>query len=114
MTPANRMGFSLEHASYDRSKTTHDAEVTEHSEALLARDQLLDALNKEVEMADTFESIVAKEIGFEAVSEEGGESNDDLTQMRAEVVKCEAAIGEAKEFVIVTSSVLAGLEEECK
>jgi hypothetical protein len=64
-------------------------------------------------MADTFESIVAKEIGFEAVSEEGGESNDDLTQLRAEVVKCEAAIGEAKEYLIVTSSVLASLEEEC-
>jgi DNA repair exonuclease SbcCD ATPase subunit len=109
----NKEEMGLEQASYDRQKQAHDAEVAEHSEALLARDQLLDALSKEVEMADTFESIVAKEIGFEAVSEEGGESNDDLTQLRAEVVKCEAAIGEAKEYLIVTSSVLASLEEEC-
>ena len=109
----NKEEWELEKTAYDRHHEAHESQVKTHSEALLARDQLLDALNKEVEMADTFESIVAKEIGFEAGTE-AGELDDDLTLLQAEVVRCEAAVGEAKEILQVASSSLAGLEEEVK
>lgn len=86
--------WELKHASHDRGQKAHDAEVTESSKALLARDQSLDAINKQVEMA----LVVVKWIGPDAVSDEVGESNDDLTQIRVDVIKCEAEIKEARFF----------------
>lgn len=108
----NREEWDLEKRSYEASKERHDTEVTAHSEALLARDKLIEALNTEVEMADTFESIVAKEIGFEASAQEESEMDDELAQMQAEVVKCEAAVNEAKQVFKIIVNELQSLQEE--
>jgi hypothetical protein len=106
----NREEWELEKRTYEFHREEHEAKVREHSEALLARDKLLETLTNEIEMVTTFEEIVAKEIGFGIMTE--ADVDGELAQLQADVVKCEAAVTEAKEFLKVASSALATLEEE--
>ena len=113
----NQEEWELEKKAYEAHKAQHDAQVHAHSEAMLARDQLLDALHRQVDMADTFESIVAKEIGFEAGSDDGAASsnvsdNDELAQLQANVVECEAAMSESKAALQAVTTILHNLEQE--
>jgi predicted nucleic acid-binding Zn-ribbon protein len=108
----NQEEWELEKKSFDRQKDEHEKQVNEHSEALVSRDKLLETLSKQVEMADTFSSIVAKEIGFDVSGE--NDEDDELAQMQANVVKCEAAVTESKVALKAVSAALHNLEEEVK
>jgi hypothetical protein len=104
----NREEWELEKKTFESQKEVHDREVAEHSEALLTRDQLLDSLKREIELADSFESIVSKEIGFEVSLE----TDEELGQLQAEVSKSEAAVSESKEILKAAVAAIAALEEE--
>ena len=120
----NKEEWELEKTAYEANKERHDTEMNAHSEAMLARDKLLDALHKEIEMADTFESIVAKEIGFDAAAADGNvvpaaveaaaetSSDDELAHLQANVVKCEASVSESKAALKAVAMALHNLEEE--
>ena len=110
----NREEYEAENKTHQRNKEQHEAQVKAHSEALLARDQLLDSLSKEIEMADTFESIVAKEMSFEISAKDDDELDDPLAQLQADVVKCEAAVTESKEVLKAVTVASTNLEEEIK
>jgi len=110
----NKEEWEMEKKTYDQHREEHEAKVAAHSEALLAREKLLDSLEKEVEMATTFEEIVSKEIGLGISSEKEDGVDDELAQMQADVVKVEAAVSEAKELLKATTAVLTGLEDEVK
>lgn len=105
--------WESEKKSFEHQKHQHEEQVKEHSEAMLARDTLLDDISKEVELADTFASIVAKEIGFEVnAGQDDPECDDELAQLQANVVKCEAAAGESKAALKDATTGLRNLEEE--
>ena len=110
----NTNEWELEKKSYETHKEAHEAKVKAHSEALLARDKLLESLTTEVEMASKFEEIVSKEICFGITSNETDGVDQDLAQMQANVVKCEAAVSEAKEVLNASNAALSSLEEEVK
>lgn len=109
----NQDEWESEKKSYETQKQQHERQVQDHSEAMLARDSLLDALAREVEMADTFASIVAKEIGFEVnAGLDEPECDDELAQMQANVVKCEAAVTESRAALKTVETLLNNLVAE--
>jgi hypothetical protein len=65
----NREEWELEQHTLTQQKEAHDEQMAQHSQALIERDSLLYALHKEVEMADTFQSFVGKEIGLDHVKD---------------------------------------------
>ena len=109
-----REEWELEKKSYERHRDDHESKVKAHSEALIAREQLLESLTKEIEMAETFESIVSKEMDFGISLEDDNELDGELAQLQASVVKCEAAVTESKEKLKVATTAFVGLEEEMK
>ncbi|GKY91802.1 hypothetical protein MPSEU_000151900 [Mayamaea pseudoterrestris] len=109
-----REEWEQEKQTYDRNKEEHDRKMTEHSEQLLAQEQLRASLSKEMELAETFGEIIAKEVGLGFVSSDDEVENGDLAQMHTEVVKCEAAVSEAKTVLKTTSATLSNMEDEIK
>jgi hypothetical protein len=109
----NREEWEAEKRSFETNKQLHDDQVRDHSEAMLARDSLLDALGKEIELSDTFASIVAKEIGFDVnAGKDEPECDDEMAQMQANVVKCEAAVSDSRSALKAITSILKNLEDE--
>lgn len=106
----NREEWQQEKAANERQREEHEAKVKRHSEALLAREALLEQLQKEVEMSDSFEAIIAKELSFGQDEEEG--QDDELAHLQAEVVKSEAALSESKEVLKAATKALNNLREE--
>ena len=108
----NRHDWEKEKIAYDSLKLAHEEEVKAHSEALLAHDVLMNRLEKEITLAGTFESIVAKEVMFEKSADQDLESDGDFAQLQADVVKCEAAVSEGKQLLKAAEAAFAALENE--
>ena len=109
----NREEWEAEKRTFETNKQLHDDQVRDHSEAMLARDSLLDALGKEIELSDSFASIVAKEIGFDVnAGKDEPECDNEMAQMQANVVKCEAAVSESKSALKTVVTLLKNLEDE--
>jgi hypothetical protein len=110
----NRREWLNDKAAYERLRDAHVAEVKAHSESLLTHTNLMDRLKKEISLAGTFQDIVAKEIGFDNNRNEKKEADGEMAGLQADVVKCEAAVSEAKQLVKVVESTLIGLDHELK
>lgn len=110
----NRSEWENEKNTYESLKMSHEAEVKEHSEALLAHEELMSTLKREITLAATFQGIVDNEIVFESTGDQGIESDGDLAQLQADVVKCEAAMSEGKQMVKAAEAVLSSLDSEHK
>ena len=108
-----REDWEREKQAFEAQKEEHEAEVAAHSEALAARDKLKENLKTEVEMAETFGELIGQEIGFEVANNEES-PDEELAGLQANVVKCEAALSEAKEVLQSAASGLAALETEVK
>ena len=117
----NREEWETEQAALKQQKEAHELQVTQHEQELVERESLLALLHKEVEMAETFQAIVAKEIGFDVLGEDKStngaepqpqEEETDSSTDNGKLVDCEAAVIEAKEVVQATESSLQDLERE--
>ena len=116
----NREEWETEQAALKQQKEAHELQVTQHEQELVERESLLALLHKEVEMAETFQAIVAKEIGFDVLGEDKPtngaqpqtQEDNDSSPDNGKLVDCEAAVIEAKEVVQATESSLHDLERE--
>ena len=110
----NRREWENEKTAYEKLKEAHEAEVKAHSESLLQRDTILNALKSNISMAHTFQDIISHEVTFEHIREEDEEVDGNLAQIQADVVKCEAAVSEAAHLVKAAEANLVGLDGESK
>lgn len=110
----NRKEWLNEHNAFMTLKEAHDAEVKAHSDALLQRNDLMDALKSEIAMAFKFQDIISNEVNFDHTREENEEADGDLAQLQADVVKCEAAVAEANQRVKSTEATLVTLDGESR
>ena len=110
----NRREWQNDKAAYERLRDAHIAEVEAHSESLLTYTNLMDRLKKEISLATTFQDIVAKEIGFDNNRNEKKEADGEMAGLQADVVKCEAAVSEAKQLLKIAESTLLGMDHELK
>jgi protein-arginine kinase activator protein McsA len=106
----SRSEWELEDASHKKQKEAHELQVQSHSEALLAHDALLKTLNSELQLSKKFCELIPEQLGFMDDEKKGnGQDQDgdegDLAQLQADVVKCEAAVSEAK--IILKAAMLA-------
>ncbi|GAX22621.1 hypothetical protein FisN_17Hh002 [Fistulifera solaris] len=108
----NREEWEMEKRANDKQKEEHDRKVKAHSEELLAHDKLMTSLSSEIDMADTFGSIVAKEMNFGVSEEEEEKIDGELMQLQAAVVDAEARLTERKETLAASNSQMLSLEEE--
>lgn len=111
----NREEWEAEQMAWTKQKEAHEAVVAQHHQALLERDSLLDELNKQLEMANTFQNVVAKEIAFDFGDERSKStpsdgSDHDLVQET--LVNCQAAVSEAKDFLQAAEGRLQALKDE--
>lgn len=114
--------WEIEKSNVDLQRQAHEFQMSSHSEALLARDQLLETLVHEIEIADTFETIIVENQSnfFDVLKQNedkdsrSGNNVSTLGQMQADVVKAEAAKNEAQIVLKSASTTLANLEEESK
>jgi 5-methylcytosine-specific restriction endonuclease McrA len=81
---------------HQRQKEAHELQVQSRSEALLAHDVLLSTLTSELRLAKEFHHLISRQLGFTDDMALGEGGRGDLAQLQADVVKCEAAVGEAK------------------
>lgn len=111
----NRNEYDAEIKNWISQKEAHETTVQAHSEALIKHEELINNLQQESELANVFESIVSEEISFDrALSEQDDSSDSDLVGLQADVVKCEAAVTEAKERLQASVHTLQNLEVEHK
>jgi hypothetical protein len=108
----NRYEWEKEKIAYESLKIFHEEEAKTHSAALLAHDELMNTLKKEITLAGTFESIVAKEVVFEKTADQDLESDGDFAQLQANVVNCEAAVSEGKQLLKAAEAALVALKDE--
>ena len=108
----NRREWENDKNAYERLRDVHEAEVKSHSEDLLTHTNLMDLLKKEITLASTFREIVSKEIGFDNNRNEEKEADGEMAGLQADVVKCEAAVAEAKQLVKVADAAMISLDYE--
>eukprot|EP00934_Nitzschia_sp_Nitz4_P007786 Nitzschia sp. Nitz4//scaffold75_size92586//40366//43833//NITZ4_004853-RA/size92586-processed-gene-0.43-mRNA-1//-1//CDS//3329557699//7776//frame0 len=112
----NRMELDTEQAAFKRQKEAHELQVQSHSEALLAHDELMNNLDTELAMCKDFASVVPTKLGFMddklVADPEDPAAESELAQLQADVVKCEAAVSEAKALVKATGVSISNLEAE--
>ncbi|GAX25162.1 hypothetical protein FisN_17Lh002 [Fistulifera solaris] len=108
----NRDEWEMEKRANDKQKEEHDITVKAHAEELLAHDKLMNSLGSEIEMADTFGSILAKEMNFGVSEEEEEKIDGELMKLQAAVVDAEARFTERKDTLAASYSHMLKLEEE--
>jgi hypothetical protein len=113
----SRSEWEMEDATHKRQKEAHELQVQSHSEALLVHDELMKTIESELKLSKEFCEIIPTQLGFgDGDQRVDGETDNgeegDMAQLQADVVTCEAALGEAKIILKVATSVLANLQAE--
>ncbi|KAL3925146.1 MAG: hypothetical protein SGILL_000604 [Bacillariaceae sp.] len=112
----SRSEWELEDSTHKKQKEAHELQVQSHSEALLAHDALMKTLHSELKLSKDFCELIPEQLGF--MDDEKNDDKDedceegDLAQLQADVVKCEAAVSEAKILLKAATSVLLNLQAE--
>ncbi|KAL3778935.1 hypothetical protein HJC23_012393 [Cyclotella cryptica] len=104
----SRAEWESEQKSLERERTAHEAVMEAHAEDLLSRDKLLEDINSELSVAKRFEGIILQHFG--QVGDSGGEEH--MTSLDSEVLKCEAAVDEAKQNLQSAEAAIERLQEE--
>ena len=132
----NRYDWQAEHAAHQRQKEAHELSVKIHSEALLEQDQLIHNIQSELELAAKFTKMISNQLmestsstkdnpgqtkedddGVESAKDKKKKEEDEaqvgtLAQLQADVVKCEAAVSEAKLLLTAATAAVQNLEAE--
>ena len=107
----SRKDWEREEAEYKKASEKHEAEVTAHSEALVAHDKILLQVKEEIDIAENLARIIAQE--FVVTENSSDESVDeDLLSAQSEVLELEAAVEEARHTLTSARSTIDSLEEE--
>lgn len=107
----SRKEWEVEEMSYKNAREDHEAEVTAHSEALIAHDEIKDQVKSEIDVAEELAKIIVQEVVVEK-SSETGDSNEKLLKVQAEVLNLEAAAEEAKQVLTAAKVSIDTLKEE--
>jgi len=111
----NRREWEIENEQYTKQKEAHDLQVENHSNALLAHEELMETLESELKLSREFSEIIPAKVGFMVESEaEENDSEDEgsLAQLKANVVKCEGAVDAAKKELKMATMAIQNLETE--
>eukprot|EP00536_Pseudo-nitzschia_multiseries_P012241 jgi/Psemu1/290159/fgenesh1_pg.458_\ len=111
----NRREWEIENEQYTKQKEAHDLQVESHSNALLAHEELMDTLESELKLSREFSEIIPTQLGFVEQSEEEENDSDgeeSLAQLKANVVKCEGEVDDAKKALKMTTTLIQNLEIE--
>mmetsp|Transcript_11503 Transcript_11503/g.27506 ORF Transcript_11503/g.27506 Transcript_11503/m.27506 type:complete len:1324 (-) Transcript_11503:44-4015(-) len=115
----SRSEWEAEDSAHKKQKEAHELQVQSHSEALLAHDALVKSLESELKLSTEFSDLIPKQLGFNddvkvdgTDEDEGSNDENDLAQLQADVVKCEAAVSEAKILLKAATSALESLQAE--
>jgi hypothetical protein len=112
----SRLEWELEESTHKKQKEAHELQVQSHSEALLVHDALMNTLNSELRLSKEFCELIPQQLGFmddkknEEKDRDGEDS--DLAHLQADVVKCEAAVSEAKILLKAATAVILNLQAE--
>ncbi len=107
----SRKDWTTEEESYKKSRSEHEAEVTAHSDALVAHDKLITQIQEEVSIAEKLTKVIAIEIVMsESVNDDAVDDNVMIAQ--AEVLRCEAAAEEANQVLMAAKAAIDKLVEE--
>jgi hypothetical protein len=104
----NRNEWEAEQGGFKIQKEAHEHQVQSHSEALLTHDELMGSLKSELTLAKEFTDMVSEQLGIAEHEEDEG----NLAQLQADVVKCEAAVSEAKVMLKAATAAIRNLEAE--
>jgi hypothetical protein len=110
----SRSDWELEQSMHKRQKEAHELQMQSHSEALLAHDALMTSLTSELRLAKEFCELIPSQLGFmdQTMTSEDEGNEGDLAQLQADVVKCEAAVSEAKILLKAANTVHMNLQIE--
>lgn len=107
----SRKDWEREEAEYKKASEVHEAEVTAHSEALVAHDKILLQVKEEIEIAESLARIIAQE--FVISKKSSDESVDeDVLLAQSDVLELEAAVEEARHILSSAQFTIDSLKEE--
>jgi len=106
----SRNEWNAEDAIYKSTREEHEAEVTAHSEALVAHDNIISRVQEEIGVADELAKIVAQKVVVEK-SSDPGDVDDDLRKAQADVLQMEAVADEANQVLAAAKTSIDGLKE---
>jgi hypothetical protein len=113
----SRADWETEMTTHKLQKEAHELQVQSHSEALLEHDALMKTMEQELILCKEFAGRVSTKLGFmqndtKSKEAEDAETEGNLAQLQADVVKCEAAWSEAKVLAKAATAAIANLENE--
>jgi len=103
----SRADWESEKVSIEKAKAAHEAVVAAHSEDMLSRENLIDAIKSESSAAKDFEDIVSG-----AFADTNGEGEGQVSDPDGEVLKYEAVVNEAERNVVAAEANIQSLQEE--
>ena len=95
------------------TREKHDAEVTAHSEALLAYENLMKGVKSEIQVVGRWKGIINNEIKIALKSDgEDDEEEEELLALTSDLVKFQAAVEDAEDIVNAAQHALDNLYKE--
>lgn len=107
----SRKEWETEELIYKKARENLEAEVTAHSEAIVAHDKILAQVKDEIQVAEELAKIIAQEVMVDRGSDKDCVDKD-LIKIQSEVLELEAAAEEANEVLTAATAVINGLKEE--
>ena len=104
----SRNEWNVEDAIYKRTREEHEAEVTAHSEKLVAHDKIISRVREEIDVANELAKIVAQKVVVEK-SSDPEHVDDDLRKAQADVLQMEAVADEANQVLAAAKTSISGL-----
>ena len=107
----SRKEWDAEEATYKKRRGGHEAEVTAHSEALVAHDNIIANVKSQIDLAEDLAKIIVQKIVVEK-SADPEKSDEELLLIQANVLTLEAATDEAKQVLAAAKKSIDTLKEE--
>ena len=107
----SRKEWDTEEATYKKRRGGHEAEVTAHSEALVAHDNIIANVKSQIDLAEDLAKIIVQKIVVEKGADPE-ESDEELLLIQANVLTLEAATDEAKQVLAAAKKSIDTLKEE--
>lgn len=107
----SRKEWETEELIYKKARENLEAEVTAHSEAIVAHDKIIAQVKDEILVAEELAKIIAQEVMVERGSDKDCVDKD-LAKIQSEVLELEAAAEEANEVLEAATAFITSLKDE--